>query len=324
MVVQKTIYVCNNCGAEALKWQGQCFECKEWNTFVDRPVEAKSSQSKHGYSGKNSQIMKLSEISLSEVPRFTTGVSEFDRVLGGGVVPGSISLIGGDPGIGKSSILLQVMTFISIEHKALYVTGEESLEQIALRAERMDIRSDTLTLMLETNVENIVSSAKKINPKIIVIDSIQTMQLHSAQCAPGGVVQTRECAAYLSHYAKNNQCAIFLVGHVTKSGDVAGPRVLEHIVDTVIFLEGRSDSRYRMMRSLKNRFGAVNELGIFSMTAKGMREVKNPSAIFLNRSAIDISGSVIVSIWEGSRALLAEVQVLVDDNFGDRINYIKI
>ena len=317
MATKKIIYVCNSCGAEALKWQGQCYECKEWNTLTDLPLTSNKFNKAKGYSGSDVELKQLKDVSLVETNRFTTGILEFDRVLGGGIVPGSVILIGGDPGIGKSSLLLQVMVYLSMKHSSLYVTGEESLEQVALRAERMGLKSNDLTLLFETDVEEIVLAAKKVKPKVMVIDSIQTMQVVSMQCAPGGVVQVRESSAYLSQFAKKHQCAIFLVGHVTKSGDVAGPRVLEHIVDTVAFLEGQKDGRYRIMRSLKNRFGAVNEIGVFSMTAQGMKEVRNPSAIFLNRSDINISGSTIVSMWEGSRALLAEVQVLVDNSHGE-------
>ena len=314
MPKQKVAYVCQQCGNESTKWQGQCPDCHEWNSLVEFAPRKSKIEPTKGYSGGKSEVKTLKDVSLEDVSRFSTGMSEFDRVLGGGIVPGSVILLGGDPGIGKSSILLQVMTKLSQQYNALYVTGEESLEQVALRALRMGLPADQLKMMIETDVESIVEVAGKEKPMIMVIDSIQTMQLAEVQSAAGGVSQVRESAAYLTHFAKRNNCAIFLVGHVTKSGEVAGPRVLEHIVDAVIFIEGQNDGRYRVMRSLKNRFGAVNELGIFAMTEAGMKEVKNPSAIFLNRSEQEIAGSTIVSMWEGSRPLLAEVQALVDEN----------
>ena len=314
MAKQKAAYVCQQCGNESTKWQGQCPDCHEWNSLVEFVPRKSKKEPTRGYSGGKSEVKTLKDVSLEDVSRFSTGMSEFDRVLGGGIVPGSVILIGGDPGIGKSSILLQVMTRLSQHYNALYVTGEESLEQVALRAQRMGLPADQLKMMIETDVESIVEVAGKERPAIMVIDSIQTMQLAEVQSAAGGVSQVRESAAYLTHFAKRNNCALFLVGHVTKSGEVAGPRVLEHIVDAVIFIEGQNDGRYRVMRSLKNRFGAVNELGIFAMTEAGMKEVKNPSAIFLNRSEQEIPGSTIVSMWEGSRPLLAEVQALVDEN----------
>ncbi|MDA0911726.1 MAG: DNA repair protein RadA [Proteobacteria bacterium] len=315
MAKPKSNYVCQSCGAISPKWQGQCPDCLEWNTLVETQIRAvKSVTNKVGYAATEAKVQKLNEVALANYPRIHSPFAEFDRVMGGGIVPGSVTLIGGDPGIGKSSILLQIMTVLSQTHTALYITGEESLEQVALRAQRMQLPNDKLLLMSETNVEAICQYIETHRPQLVVVDSIQTMQIEALQSAAGGVAQVRESASLLTQTAKRLNCAVFLVGHVTKSGEVAGPRVLEHIVDSVIFIEGQTDGRYRMVRAMKNRFGAVNELGVFAMTDKGMREVKNPSAIFLNRAEDDISGSVIIAIWEGTRPILVEVQALVSEN----------
>jgi DNA repair protein RadA len=256
----------------------------------------------------------MSEVQLKRVPRINTEWSELDRVLGGGLVPGSVVLIGGDPGVGKSTLLLQTLCKLSLQLRALYVTGEESLEQVTMRARRLGLPDQTLQLLAETHVERITALAAEEQPEVMVIDSIQTMSVADIQSAPGGVTQVRESAAQLVRYAKQTDTALFLVGHVTKEGVVAGPRVLEHMVDTVLFFEGQTDSRLRMIRSVKNRFGAVNELGVFAMTEKGLREVKNPSAIFLSRLEEPVTGSVVMVTWEGSRPLLVEVQALVDES----------
>jgi DNA repair protein RadA/Sms len=319
----KSAYVCTDCGAEHSRWQGQCIACRAWNTLQEiklssgkgstTPVVPTSSSK--GYSGAvEAQVKNISDVDLAEVPRISSSMKELDRVLGGGIVPGSVVLIGGDPGVGKSSILLQVMCQLSTEYNVLYVTGEESLQQVALRAKRMQLPDEKLRLLTETDVELIAHAALVESPKIMVVDSIQTMQLAEVSGAAGGVSQVRESAAFLTRFAKQNNIAIFLVGHVTKSGEVAGPRVLEHIVDTVVFLEGQSDSRFRTLRAIKNRFGAVNELGVFAMTDKGMKQIKNPSAIFLSRGEDVSSGSVVMVVWEGSRPLLVEIQALVDDS----------
>ena len=315
----KSAYVCTECGAEHSQWQGQCGTCGAWNTLKEFKLSASKkatpSAATKGYSGAvEGQVKSISEVNLAEVPRVSSMMSELDRVLGGGIVPGSVVLIGGDPGVGKSSILLQVMCELSTQHNVLYVTGEESLQQVALRAKRMQLPDEKLRLLTETDVELIVASAQNEAPKVMVVDSIQTMQLAEISGAAGGVSQVRETAAFLTRYAKQNNVTIFLVGHVTKSGEVAGPRVLEHIVDTVVFLEGQSDSRFRTLRAIKNRFGAVNELGVFAMTEKGMKQIKNPSAIFLSRGEVASSGSVVMVVWEGSRPLLVEIQALVDDS----------
>lgn len=318
MAKAKSVFVCTDCGAEHTKWQGQCMECGAWNTLKELKISAASksaSRSIQGYSGSQSnQVLSVNDIELSEVPRFSTGISELDRVLGGGIVPGSVVLIGGDPGVGKSSILLQVMCGLSQSIPALYVTGEESLQQVVMRAKRMQLPEDHLRLLAETEVEQIIRFAQQESPKVMVVDSIQTMQLAEVGTAAGGVTQVRESAAYLTRFAKQNNIAVFLVGHVTKSGEVAGPRVLEHIVDSVLFLEGQSDSRFRTLRAIKNRFGAVNELGVFAMTELGLKQVKNPSAIFLSRANEPAPGSVVMVIWEGSRPLLVEIQALVDES----------
>ena len=314
----KSTFYCTDCGTEHSRWAGQCSACGAWNTLKEwvQPKTVSGSVSKvSGYAGSTSAVIKLAEVSLAESPRWQTGLTEFDRVLGGGLVPGSVVLIGGDPGIGKSSILLQVQTHLAQQTlSTLYVSGEESLQQIALRAKRMQLPADGLSLLAETDMDSILSIAAQTNPQVMVIDSIQTMQIDTIASAAGSVVQVRETAAVLTRYAKQTGTAVFLVGHVTKSGEVAGPRVLEHIVDAVIFIEGQ-DSRYRLMRALKNRFGAVNEIGFFAMTDKGMKEVKNPSAIFLNRDRQQpTAGAVVLGLWEGTRPLLVELQALVDHN----------
>ncbi len=313
----KIAYVCSDCGAEYSKWMGQCKECYAWNTISEiRLVSAQESKKNDrfsGYAGETSgKVQALSEISLQEVPRFSSGFNELDRVLGGGVVPGSAILIGGHPGAGKSTLLLQVMCGLSKEIPTLYVTGEESLQQVAMRANRLGLPTEHLKMLSETSVEHICNIADQEKPKIMVIDSIQVMHLSDIQSSPGSVSQVRECASFLTRYAKTRQVAIIMVGHVTKDGTLAGPKVLEHAIDASLLLEGESDSRYRTLRSQKNRFGAINELGVFAMTEQGLREVKNPSAIFLSRSEEQVSGSSVVVLWEGTRPLLVEIQALVD------------
>lgn len=314
----KIAYVCTDCGADYAQWQGQCMACGEWNTLKEFKVtsaSARVSTKAAGYSGAAEKtVFSVNEVSLSAVPRISSGLDELDRVLGGGIVPGSVVLVGGDPGVGKSSLLLQVSCLLSQSYAVLYVTGEESLQQVAMRAKRMELPDTALRLLTETDVESIVSAADVEKPKVMIIDSIQTMQLAEVSSAAGGVSQVRESAAYLTRFAKQNNVMIFLVGHVTKSGEVAGPRVLEHIVDSVLFLEGQSDSRFRTLRAIKNRFGAVNELGVFAMTDKGMKQIKNPSAIFLSRAEEPSPGSVVMVLWEGSRPLLVEIQALVDES----------
>ena len=286
---------------------------RAWNTLVETVVEAAPSGSgRGGWAGQQANLKTLAEVSVEEMPRFTTGSTELDRVLGGGLVDGSVVLIGGDPGIGKSTILLQTLCNLASRVPALYVTGEESQQQVAMRARRLSLPEDKLKVMTETSIETIIATARQEQPRVMVIDSIQTIFTEQLQSAPGGVAQVRESAAMLVRYAKQSGTAIFLVGHVTKEGALAGPRVLEHMVDTVLYFEGESDGRLRLLRAVKNRFGAVNELGVFGMTDKGLKEVSNPSAIFLTRAQEAVPGSVVMATWEGSRPMLVEVQALVD------------
>ena len=313
----KTAYVCNDCGAEFSRWQGQCSACKAWNTISEVRLISASNSAKNdrfsGYAGETrAKIQTLSEISLQETPRFSSGFKELDRVLGGGIVPGSAILIGGHPGAGKSTLLLQVMCGLAKNMTALYVTGEESLQQVAMRANRLNLPTDKLNMLSETSVEQICNLADQLKPQIIVVDSIQVMHLSDIQSSPGSVAQVRECASFLTRYAKTRQVAIIMVGHVTKDGTLAGPKVLEHAIDCSLLLEGEADSRFRTLRSHKNRFGAVNELGVFGMTEQGLREVKNPSAIFLSRGDEQTPGSSVMVLWEGTRPLLVEIQALVD------------
>ena len=316
MAKRKTAYVCSDCGAEFPRWQGQCSECKAWNTiseFVVASAKSATRQTTSGYAGQTAaKIETLNAIDLESLPRFSSTFKELDRVLGGGIVPGAAMLIGGSPGAGKSTLLLQVMCQMAKSESALYVTGEESLQQVAMRAKRLNLPDDKLMMLAETNVETICDLALTQKPKIMVIDSIQVMHVSDVQSAPGSVSQVRESAAYLTRFAKQNHIAMFIVGHVTKDGNLAGPKVLEHCIDSSMMLEGESDGRYRTLRSHKNRFGAVNELGVFAMTEKGLKEVSNPSAIFLSRGDNDTPGSSVMVIWEGTRPLLVEIQALVD------------
>jgi DNA repair protein RadA/Sms len=316
MAKRKIAYVCSDCGAEHSRWQGQCNDCNAWNTISEFVVPAASSSSGNspgGYSGQAAgHVETLGNIDLAALPRFTSGFNELDRVLGGGVVPGSAMLIGGSPGAGKSTLLLQVMCSLAATRNSLYVTGEESLQQVAMRAKRLGLTNDKLKLLAETSIESICDLALQHKPEIMVIDSIQVMQVADVQSAPGSVSQVRESAAYLTRFAKQQHIAMFLVGHVTKDGSLAGPKVLEHCIDCSMMLDGESDSRYRTLRSQKNRFGAVNELGVFAMTDRGLREVTNPSAIFLSQAEQQSPGSIVMVVWEGTRPLLVEIQALVD------------
>ncbi|OEE59939.1 DNA repair protein RadA [Enterovibrio norvegicus FF-454] len=313
----KRAYVCNDCGADYPRWQGQCSACGAWNTITEVRLAASPQVARNekyaGYAGKaDAQVQTLASIDLQEVPRFSSGFKELDRVLGGGVVPGAAILIGGSPGAGKSTLLLQIMCWLASQMPTLYVTGEESLQQVAMRAERLGLPKDKLKMLSETNVETICQIARREQPKIMVIDSIQVMHCADVVSAPGSVAQVRESAAALTRYAKQHNVAIFMVGHVTKDGSLAGPKVLEHCIDCSVMLDGSSDSRFRTLRSHKNRFGAVNELGVFAMTGQGLREVSNPSAIFLSRGEEVTSGSAVTVLWEGTRPLLVEIQALVD------------
>ncbi|AKG17131.1 DNA repair protein RadA [Moraxella bovoculi] len=329
MAKKSTSYVCQSCGAHYGKWSGQCADCGEWNSLVEAPDVSMphhkatkktiaSTPKTSNYAGALSGVMSLDEVGVTVETRMPTGIGEFDRVLGGGLVAGSVVLIGGDPGIGKSTILLQTATNMaasdSLAGSALYITGEESLSQVAMRAKRLGLPTDRLRVLAETNVDTICLALSTEQPAVAIIDSIQTLFTDAIQSAPGGVAQIRESAAILTRYAKQTGTALFLVGHVTKEGALAGPRVLEHMVDTVLYFEGESDSRFRMIRAVKNRFGAVNELGIFGMIDTGLKEVANPSAIFLSRYERPIAGSVVMVSREGTRPLLVEVQALVDDS----------
>jgi DNA repair protein RadA/Sms len=320
----KTAFVCTDCGAEHSQWQGQCVSCSAWNTLSRVNLGAASAPSapqnfkRAGYTGALSGVQTLGSINLEEQPRFSTSIGEFDRVLGGGLVPGSAVLIGGNPGAGKSTLLLQLMCKLSQQMETLYVTGEESLQQIGMRAKRLGLPADKLKMLAETNISEITAVAEQFKPKVIVVDSIQVMHSADVPSAPGSVSQVRECAAYLIQFAKQTNTALFLVGHVTKDGTLAGPKVLEHMIDCFLMLEGGDDSRYRTLRGQKNRFGAVNELGIFAMTEGGLKEVKNPSAIFLARTEEISAGSLVTVLWEGTRPLLVEIQALVDGSqFGN-------
>jgi len=324
MAKTKTAFVCNDCGAEHTQWQGQCMACNAWNTLTRISLGAASTPSapqqfrRAGHTGSSASAQPLGNINLEDHPRFSTSMGEFDRVLGGGLVPGSVVLIGGNPGAGKSTLLLQIMCRLSQHMETLYVTGEESLQQVGMRAQRLGLPVDKLLMLAETNIEEIVAQAQQSQPKLIVIDSIQVMHSANVPSAPGSVSQVRECAAYLIQYAKQTNTALFLVGHVTKDGSLAGPKVLEHMIDCFLMLDGGDDSRYRTLRGHKNRFGAMNELGIFAMTETGLKEVKNPSAIFLARTEEISAGSLVTVLWEGTRPLLVEIQALVDSSqFGN-------
>lgn len=313
----KRAFVCNDCGADYPRWQGQCTACQAWNTITEIRLSSATKSNggnRVGYAGLDtvSKVQKLSEISLEALPRFSTGFHEFDRVLGGGVVPGSAILIGGNPGAGKSTLLLQTLCKLAERMKTLYVTGEESLQQVAMRAHRLSLPTDKLYMLSETSIEQICLLAEQEQPALMVIDSIQVMHMADIQSSPGSVAQVRETAAYLTRFAKMKGVAIIMVGHVTKDGSLAGPKVLEHCIDCSILLDGDGDSRFRTLRSHKNRFGAVNELGVFAMTEQGLREVSNPSAIFLSRTEELTSGSSVMVVWEGTRPLLVEIQALVD------------
>ena len=317
MAKQKTAFVCNECGSDYSKWQGQCNDCGSWNSLQEIRLgpQAKGGAAKaKGYAGVSTQLLDLSEVDVAQVPRFSTGIGELDRVLGGGLVPGSAILIGGHPGAGKSTLLLQLMCSLAQQMPALYVTGEESLQQVALRAQRLELPTTNLKMLAETDVEAIIATADSVKPKLLVVDSIQVMQLADITSAPGSVSQVRECAAALVRYAKQSNTVLLLVGHVTKDGNLAGPKVLEHMIDCSLQLEGDHDSRFRTLRGHKNRFGAVNELGVFAMLETGLKEVKNPSSIFLSRAEGAAAGSLVMVVWEGTRPLLVELQALVDES----------
>jgi DNA repair protein RadA/Sms len=311
MAKAKTQYTCTECGASEPKWQGQCPSCQAWNTLVETVPEA-ATQSRFASLAPTAQLQKLADVEAQDVSRQATGIAEFDRVLGGGLVAGGVVLIGGDPGIGKSTLLLQTVCKVSQSLKSFYISGEESAQQIAMRAQRLGLDASQVDVLAEINLEKISQVLQQHKPDVVVIDSIQTVYSEALQSAPGSVAQVRECSAQLTRIAKQLGISMILVGHVTKEGSLAGPRVLEHIVDSVLYFEGDQNSSFRLIRAFKNRFGAVNELGVFAMTEKGLREVSNPSALFLSHHESPVPGSCITVTQEGTRPLLVEIQALVD------------
>ena len=311
MAKAKTVFSCTECGGQAPKWQGQCPHCNAWNTLVES-VATPPPKRFESVAGVRAAVRSLASVEAKETQRIPTGQAEFDRVLGGGLVAGGVVLLGGDPGIGKSTLLLQACAALGAEHRTLYVTGEESVEQVALRAQRLGLVDAPVELLAEVQLEAIVATVTSFAPDIVVIDSIQTLYTETLTAAPGSVSQVRECAAQLTRLAKQRGIVVVFVGHVTKEGAIAGPRVLEHIVDTVLYFEGDPHSSFRIVRAIKNRYGAANELGVFGMTERGLRGVSNPSALFLSQHSAPVAGSAIVATVEGSRPLLVEIQALVD------------
>ena len=318
MAKNKTVYACTKCGAQFPKWTGQCQDCGDWNTlqedaFAQTPSTDLKSARFEGFAPK-AKVKKLKQVNLGATPRISSGMIELDRVLGGGFVAGSVILLGGDPGIGKSTVILQSLALLSSQRSTLYVTGEESAEQVALRASRLGVSDADMALLADNQLEDILTVALEHKPDVLVVDSIQTLYTESLQSAPGSVAQVRETASRLVRFGKQTKTIIILVGHVTKEGALAGPRVLEHMVDTVLYFEGEQNSTFRLIRAIKNRFGAVNEIGVFAMTDSGLKEVANPSAMFIKRAQEDATGSVILVSQEGTRPLLVEVQALVDQS----------
>lgn len=314
-VKTKSVFSCTECGAQASKWSGQCPGCSGWNTLVETVAVSDSNRNTRFQAlTPTASSQSLDAVALDGASRFSTGLVELDRVLGGGMVVGSVVLIGGDPGIGKSTLLIQALTAISQDAKVLYVTGEESAQQVALRAQRLGVKDARVQLLAENHIETILSCAAAEQPQVMVIDSIQAVFTELLQSAPGSVAQVRESAAQLVRFAKHNNTGLFLVGHVTKEGILAGPRVLEHMVDTVLYFEGDSSSQFRIIRAIKNRFGAVNEIGVFAMTETGLRIVNNPSAMLVSKQGDAVSGTVVLATQEGTRPLLVEVQALVDQS----------
>ncbi len=310
MAKDKTLYVCNECGGQTSKWQGQCPHCLAWNTLIESAAEVKTRRFQA--LAASGEVQRLSQVQARETPRIPSGLSEFDRVLGGGLVEGGVVLIGGDPGIGKSTLLLQALAEIAKRQKTLYVSGEESADQIAMRANRLGLVGCDIPILTEIRLESVLATLQQEKPQVAVIDSIQTLYTEALTSAPGSVSQVRECAQELTRHAKQTGTTLVFIGHVTKEGALAGPRVLEHIVDTVLYFEGDTGSSFRLVRAFKNRFGAVNELGVFAMTDKGLKGVNNPSALFLNRAEQEAPGSCVVVTQEGTRPLLVEIQALVD------------
>jgi DNA repair protein RadA/Sms len=314
MAKVKVKYICSNCGYESLRWLGKCPECEEWNSFTEEILE--NSRRKASPVARKIPVPKISEISANEEERIKTGIAEFDRVLGGGLMPGSVILLGGDPGIGKSTLAMQAAS--RINDKVLYVTGEESSKQIKLRAERLKVKSNEFYILAETDMNTIIAAVKNVGPAVVIIDSIQTMCRSEFENSPGTITQIRESTSLLMDEAKRNHFSVIIIGHVTKEGMIAGPKILEHIVDTVIQFEGESGHSFRILRAQKNRFGSTNEIGIFEMNEEGLAEVKNPSELFLSERGKQISGSVVTASIEGTRPILLEVQALVTpSNYGN-------
>jgi len=316
MAKPRTVYVCTECGGTTPKWAGKCPHCGAWNTLQETTPTANAGGAARfaPLAGARVPVQRLSEIAAHELPRQPSGIAEFDRVLGGGLIPGAVVLIGGDPGIGKSTLLLQALVLLSHATQVLYVSGEESAQQVALRARRLGLQTHGVQLLAEIHLETILATLQAHAPGVVVIDSIQTLYTSALTAAPGSVSQVRECAAQLTRLAKQTGMTVILVGHVTKDGALAGPRVLEHMVDTVLYFEGDTHSAFRLIRAFKNRFGAVNELGVFGMTDRGLRGVNNPSALFLSQHAQDVAGSCVMATQEGTRPLLVEIQALVDSS----------
>ena len=313
MARPRSQYVCSECGGATPKWQGQCPQCNAWNTLQEAVVpERGAAKNRYASLAPSADVQLLGAVAAEDLARMPTGIEEFDRVLGGGLVEGSVVLIGGDPGIGKSTLLLQALAHLSASREVLYVSGEESPGQVALRARRLGVEADGLALLAEIALERIVAAIEARHPAVVVVDSIQTLYSEQLQSAPGSVAQVRECAAQLTRLSKQTGTAVVMIGHVTKEGTLAGPRVLEHMVDTVLYFEGDTHSSYRLVRAFKNRFGAVNELGVFAMTDRGLRGVSNPSALFLSQHGQQVPGACVLVTQEGTRPLLVEVQALVD------------
>jgi DNA repair protein RadA/Sms len=308
MAKLKTAYVCAECGAHSVKWAGQCPECEAWNTLAETRIASPANPV------QQTEAVTLETLELDPEERLRSGLAEFDRVLGGGLVPGAVILLGGDPGVGKSTLLQQVAARVHPDHPVLYATGEESLRQVSQRARRLGQDTGDMHILADTSLENVLAEAPRIGARVMVIDSIQTMTSADISSAPGSVAQLRECVGRVVRFAKQAEVAVFVIGHVTKEGAIAGPRVVEHMVDTVLYFENDPASRYTMIRSVKNRFGATGEMGVFAMTGTGFREVRNPSAIFLSRETLSEPGSVVSVAWEGSRALLVELQALVAES----------
>jgi len=320
MAKAKSVYTCTECGGQTLKWQGQCPHCNDWNTLVETAAEAsggKSGAHRFASLAGTAEIVELADVDAKDFPRLPTLIGEFDRVLGGGLVEGGVVLIGGDPGIGKSTLLLQAAARLAEQVPVLYISGEESAQQIALRARRLGINASKVRLLPEIELEKIQATLATARPRVAIVDSIQTLYSSALTSAPGSVAQVRECAAQLTRLAKQSGTTIVFVGHVTKEGALAGPRVLEHMVDTVLYFEGETHTSFRLIRAFKNRFGAVNEIGVFAMTEKGLREVANPSALFLSQHHAGVAGSCVMVTQEGTRPLLVELQALVDEAHGN-------